>query len=269
MKNRWVGPVKVLVYSAVVLNAAYYVYLDLQSASLLASASSLLAWGQTFYTTIDYAGWLLLLALFQLQKDAPDSKPMKRGQVWALGSATLVGFAFLGFSLYLNFVSSAYYDGYVPYPSDEVCIQEDEARYFLDEEQMYQLVTPDNCAVLAATSVLRHSTDSSLIAEDKRSAGKRLELVNAFNTSAWLALVLAFQFRLLVQRVRPSWVAVLKWSDRSKVFFYGVLFASAFYWFYGGTWVDAWDALLWLVAFLVLEVADPDEDESPSQPQVS
>lgn len=269
MNLRWVYPVKVFVYVAVVFNAAYYVYLDIQSALLVDPGSSLLAWGQTFYTTIDYAGWLLLVALFQLQKDSPESEPMKRGKVWALGGATLVGFFFLGLALYLNFLEVAYYDEYVPYPSEEVCMQQDEPQYFMDKEQIYQLVTPENCAALAAGSVLRHPIDFSLIEADNRIAGKRLEFVNVFNTAAWLALVLTFQIRLLIQRVRPSWDTALKWSDRAKAFFYLVLFASAIYWFYGGTWVDAWDAFLWLFAFLTLEVTAPEEDEAEPEPQVS
>lgn len=269
MNLRWVYPLKVFVYTAVVLNAAYYVYLDVQTALLVDPGESLLSWGQTFYTTIDYAGWLLLVALFQLQKDSPESEKMKSGKVWALGSATLVGFLLLGLALYLNFLEVAYYDEYVPHASEEVCIEQDEPQYFLDEEQMYQLVTPENCAALAAGSVLRHPTDNSLVEAGNRIAGKRLELVNAFNTAAWLALVITFQFRLLIQRVRPRWDTALKWSDRAKAFFYLVLFASAIYWFYGGTWVDAWDAFLWLFAFLMLEVVVPDEDETEPEPQVS
>ena len=80
----------------------------------------------------------------------------------------------------------------------------------------------------------------------------------------------ADRLELLQQRVvRISWEAALKWSDRAKAFFYLVLFASALYWFYGGTWVDAWDAFLWLFAFLMLEVVVPDEDEDEPEPQGS
>ena len=269
MNLRWVYPLKVFVYTAVVLNAAYYVYLDIQTALLIDPGTSLLSWGQTFYTTIDYTGWLLLVALFQLQKDSPESEKMKSGKVWALGSATLLGFLLLGLALYLNVLEVAYYDEYVLHPSDEVCMEQDEPRYFLNQEQMYQLVTPENCAALAAGSVLRHPVDSSLVEAGNRIAGKRLELVNVFNTAAWLALVFTFQFRLLIQRVRPHWDATLNWIDRAKAFFYLLLFASALYWFYGGTWVDAWDAFLWLFAFLTLELVEPEEDEAEPEPQPS
>ena len=259
---------RVSVYTAVVLNAAYYIYLDAKTAQLMDPSSSLLAWGQAFYTTIDYVGWLLLLALLQLQKDFPESKPMKRVKVWALGSATLVGFVLLAFALYLNFLAVAYYDEYVPYPSEQVCEQQDQPRYFVNEEQTYQLVTPENCAVLAAGSVLTHLVDASLIEAENRVVGKRLELVNALNTAAWIALVLTFQFRLLVQRIRPRWNTALEWSKRAKVLFYLVLFSSAFYWFYDGTWVDAWDAFLWLFAFFTLEVSTPREEDDEAEPEL-
>ena len=43
-------------------------------------------------------------------------------------------------------------------------------------------------------------------------------------------------------------------SKGIKVFLYGTLFAAAVYWGLEGDFLDFWDALLWLVAFIFIEL---------------
>ena len=185
---------------------------------------------------------------------------MKRGKVWFFGIAAVMGFLFLGLALYLYVLDFDYYDHYTAYPPEGVCAESDPPLYFLNEDQNYEAVTPQNCGVLASGTVLAHLTDGSLIEEQNRVAGAHLALVNVFNAVAWLALVLVFQLKLVIQRMRPTWRSAVEWCDRAKLAFYVVLFANAVYWFWYGTWVDAWDAFLWIFAFLALELVSSDEE---------
>lgn len=254
------------VYTAVVLNAVYYFYLDVQSTLILGPGLPLIDWLGSFSTTIDYVGWLLLVGLFQLQKGLSEKEPIKRGKVWAFGLSTAMAFLCLGLALYLYVLDFGYYDHYTAYPADRVCAESEAPLYFLNQDQIYEAVTTQNCGALAAGTVLAHSTDGSLIEEQNRVVGAHLALVNVFNAIAWLALVLVFQLDLVIQRARPDWQKALEWCNRGKVFFYVVLFANAIYWFWYGTWVDAWDAFLWIFAFLALELVsseeEPEEEEA-------
>ena len=48
--------------------------------------------------------------------------------------------------------------------------------------------------------------------------------------------------------------AVMKAAAWIKGVFYLVLFGCAAYWGYDGTFLDFWDAFLWLVAFIFIEL---------------
>ncbi|NJN61715.1 MAG: hypothetical protein HC795_09480, partial [Coleofasciculaceae cyanobacterium RL_1_1] len=47
---------------------------------------------------------------------------------------------------------------------------------------------------------------------------------------------------------------VLKISNCAKFVIYSVLFLAAVYWGFKGDFVDFWDAFLWLVAFIFIEL---------------
>ena len=47
---------------------------------------------------------------------------------------------------------------------------------------------------------------------------------------------------------------ILKTMKYMKGFFYSVLFVCAIYWGFEGSFLDFWDAFLWLVAFIFIEM---------------
>ncbi len=47
---------------------------------------------------------------------------------------------------------------------------------------------------------------------------------------------------------------LLKINKYLKGFFYGLLFVCAIYWGFEGSFLDFWDAFLWLVAFIFIEL---------------
>ena len=47
---------------------------------------------------------------------------------------------------------------------------------------------------------------------------------------------------------------MLIWGKYIKGFFYAVLFVCAAYWGVKGSFLDFWDAFLWLVAFIFIEL---------------
>ena len=48
--------------------------------------------------------------------------------------------------------------------------------------------------------------------------------------------------------------AALKFSNSAKFVLYTTLFLAAIYWGIKGDFVDFWDAFLWLVAFIFIEL---------------
>ena len=75
--------------------------------------------------------------------------------------------------------------------------------------------------------------------------------LDTLNAWLWLSVVVLLEaevrFPLLVGRRRTSFVA-------ATGVIYGALFVLVIVWAWRGDWLDAWDALLWLVAFFAIEM---------------
>ena len=86
------------------------------------------------------------------------------------------------------------------------------------------------------------------------SSAQWLAWVDVVNSSAWILIVilLEIEVRLILGR-RDSFGAYKNTVFRSKVVLYAVLFAAAIYWAFEGTFLDFWDASLWLYAFFFIE----------------
>ena len=260
----WLSLLKTFIYGAVILNAIYYIVLDVQNYLMLPPPPSLIEKLQDFSTTIDYGAWLIMMSVFYVQTRWIDLDRMGVRTGWLLGTSILVGALGLSFALYLYVLEYGYYDQFVAFPSSQVCPLASGEAYFLDEGQFYQLLTPDNCHALSRGEVLAHPVDGSLISVENRAGGSRLELVNLFNAVAWLVIVLLFQLRLVVEWKWPARTAFLRFMDVGKIVLYVILFGDAIYWLFYGPWVDSWDAFLWLFAFLALESGARERPEAPS-----
>lgn len=74
--------------------------------------------------------------------------------------------------------------------------------------------------------------------------------LDAMNSALWISVVAMLEVELRF----PQWVA--RWSLTFlalSLFLYGMLTALALAWAWQGEWLDAYDALLWIIAFVVIE----------------
>jgi hypothetical protein len=70
----------------------------------------------------------------------------------------------------------------------------------------------------------------------------------------WLLVVFNLELDVRLQARGKLDGLILKISNVSKFFIYSVLFLAAVYWGIRGDFVDFWDAFLWLVAFVFIEM---------------
>jgi glucose dehydrogenase len=74
------------------------------------------------------------------------------------------------------------------------------------------------------------------------------------NSAVWLLVVLVLEIDVRLQERHKLEGAVLYLSNASKYILYSALFMAAVYWGVKGDFVDFWDAFLWLVAFVFIEL---------------
>ncbi|MBT8060894.1 MAG: hypothetical protein KJO33_14975, partial [Gammaproteobacteria bacterium] len=81
-----------------------------------------------------------------------------------------------------------------------------------------------------------------------------LAWIDIINAGTWLIIVVLLEVEVWLQikgLLTDRMLAVGKWV---KGFFYAVLLFCAIYWGFEGDFLDFWDAFLWLVAFIFIEM---------------
>ena len=252
--SSWRNWIRFVIYLALVLNTFYYFYLDGVTYSVLLAGAPLIQHIQTFATTIDYGGWLFLMAAFQLQTYWEDQSEISRKQVSGLVVLIVAGAAALFLALYLFVLDYYFYDHFAPYPSGEVCERVNGETYWLDDWQLYEELTSENCVALSQTEVYMHALEPTLVSAQNLEEGIELAVIEVINALVWIILVGLVQFGLLAERVWPQRTLLLRVLGRIKLLFYGVLLVDALYWLVYGLWVDAWDAFLWLFAVMAVQM---------------
>jgi hypothetical protein len=82
----------------------------------------------------------------------------------------------------------------------------------------------------------------------------RLAWVDVINAGVWLLVVVVLEIDVRLQDRNLLIGTALRISNLSKYVLYGILFLAAIYWGVKGDFVDFWDAFLWLVAFIFIEL---------------
>jgi hypothetical protein len=81
-----------------------------------------------------------------------------------------------------------------------------------------------------------------------------LAWIDVINSGVWLLVVLVLEIDLRLQERNRYAGAVLHTSNVIKVVLYALLLFAAVYWGFNGSFVDFWDAFLWLGAFVFIEL---------------
>ena len=86
------------------------------------------------------------------------------------------------------------------------------------------------------------------------SSVKALAWADVINSVAWVSVVLMLEVDVHTQLGNIS----SKWWEKYNIFVkvtvYSVLFLAAVYWGVTGNFLEFWDAFLWIVAFVLIEM---------------
>ena len=82
----------------------------------------------------------------------------------------------------------------------------------------------------------------------------RLAVVDIINSADWLIIVILLAVEVWLQTRNKLTGKLMAVSKYTKGVFYLILFLCAAYWGVKGSFLDFWDAFLWLVAFIFIEM---------------
>ena len=211
---------------------------------------------EAYSATIDTLAWVILLLMFELETYVLDDEQFTRKTTWTLHGLRAICYAFIVYAFYGYLQNLAFVVDTVSLAgiADVCALLPGEWSWAatLDE---YVQITAANCASWSDAGTFVQFRDLPAVVD---AAGLteivRLARVDVINAAVWLLVVLVLEIDVRLQEHNRYEGLALKLSNAAKVVLYGTLFLAAVYWGFKGAFVDFWDAFLWLVAFVFIEL---------------
>jgi len=211
---------------------------------------------EAYSASIDTLAWVILLLMFELETYVLDDEHFTRKTTWTLHGLRAFCYAFIIYAFYGYLQNLAFVVDTVPLAgiADVCALLPGEWSWAatLDE---YVQITAANCASWSDAGAFVQFRDLPAVVD---AAGLteivRLAWVDVINAAVWLLVVIVLEIDVRLQEHNRYEGLALKLSNAAKFVLYGALFLAAIYWGFKGAFVDFWDAFLWLVAFVFIEL---------------
>lgn len=208
---------------------------------------------EAYSATFDTAAWVVLIWLFELETAVISDERLRGGLKWVLMAVRTVCYGFIVTAFFGYFGAWLQVTNLAPFLADP-CSLLAAGGSWMDTLDEYPLLDVVSCATLQGESLVRMVGTDIIGTVSTAEAVGRLALLDVINSAAWLLVVAVLEVEVLLQlwdRLGPRIVRVM---TACKTVLYAVLFAAAVYWGIKGDFLDFWDAFLWLVAFVFIEL---------------
>lgn len=246
--------VKYLVYALLSLNV--YLFLQEELGALEHTFVDGFELGQViqvFSATIDTAAWVILLLLFELETSILDDSRIHGPVKWGLHGIrgicyVAIVYAFTGY--YAELVTLYQVE---PLSVADACsLLNSEYALLLDLDD-YAPLDATNCATVGAEAYRIQGFDIIADAAVLESA-RWLAWTDVINAGDWILVCVVLEIEVRLQLRGNLSDQIMHVTKFIKFALYAVLFAAAAYWGVEGSFLDFWDAALWLFAFIFIEL---------------
>lgn len=248
---------KYLVYAFLAMNIYWFFGEEYLAAKLLyPNGVGLLDIIGGYNATIDTAAWVVLLLMFELETYVLNDEHFTRPVAWSLHGLRVICYTFIVYAFYGYVTTLASVEAVSPMPGvTDLCqLVGQQWSYSVDFEE-YTAITAANCGTFStATEFLQFDDARAVVDAAGHVAIIGLAWIDVINAAVWLLIVVILEVdvRLQEHNLYEGWA--LRSSSMLKVILYSALLYAAIYWGIKGDFVDFWDAFLWLVAFVFIEL---------------
>ena len=211
---------------------------------------------EAFSATIDTAAWVVLLLMFELETYVLDDQHFTRPVTWSLHGLRALCYLFIVYAFYGYLQNLTFlYDTTLLDNIVDLCALVPAQWSWAVTLDEYAVITASNCASLSDASTFHRFQDMTAVVDaDGLREIRYLAWVDVINSGVWLLVVLVLEIDVRLQEHNRFEGLALKASNAIKVVLYSLLLLAAVYWGFNGDFVDFWDAFLWLLAFVFIEL---------------
>ena len=256
---------KIVIFWVLMGNLLYYLYEDVSAYLYLGPDATLFDTLEAFAVSIDYIAWMILIVLFEMETNAQSKDRFTGARKWVIGGLTAACYVVLVYAAYGY--AAALVDTYNLEPIEDrpACYFANTNFAFMTEAARPVELTEKNCGDLDGENLLKYPSDNVMVSESVLPALLKLGWIDIFNSNAWLLVVLLFQIELSLEQTKKLTKRRLKMVMAWKGFAYLVLLVCAIYWTIFSAFIDWWDAWLWLIAFILIDLNMLGLDETQNQ----
>ena len=209
---------------------------------------------EAYSATFDTAAWVVLLLLFELETAVIDDEKLKGGVKWLFTGIRTICYFFIVYS-FLGYISKyGLVTDIVPFAVQDLCGLVGTDFTWVADLDEYMPMDAAACAAMQGQPLVQIAGTQIIGTETAADAAIRLAITDIVNAGDWLVIVVLLEVEVWMQLKDKLTDRLLKYGKYLKGFFYAILFAAAAYWGVKGDFLDFWDAFLWLVAFIFIEL---------------
>ena len=211
---------------------------------------------EAYSATIDTLAWVILLLMFELETWVLEDEQFTRRIAWSLHGLRALCYVFIVYAFYGYLANLWFVMDVAPLAGvSNLCQLAADSWSYVATLDEYAAITAANCSSWSEASSFLRLRDLPLVVDQAGHVDVvRLAWVDVINSAVWLLVVLVLEIDVRLQERNRFEGLALRASNVSKVVLYTTLLLAAIYWGLKGDFVDFWDAFLWLVAFVFIEL---------------
>ncbi|MEJ2534885.1 MAG: hypothetical protein P8008_05325 [Gammaproteobacteria bacterium] len=209
---------------------------------------------EAYSATIDTAAWVVLLLLFELETAVIPDERLRGGLKWVLMAVRSLCYLFIVWAFWGYCVKLGMIADFQPFTGPAVCDLVGTHFTWVLTLDEYLHIDAQACATLSGQELVRIAGTDIIGTVAAVEAAVRLAWVDVINAADWLLIVVLLEAEVLLQLWGKLTDGLIRGLKVLKGVLYAVLFLAAIYWGVLGDFLDFWDAFLWLVAFIFIEL---------------
>lgn len=211
---------------------------------------------KAYAATIDTAAWIVLLLMFELETYVLEDRHYTRRVRLSLHALRATCYLFIVSAFYGYVTDAMFVFETSPLAGvTDLCALASQSWSYATTFGEYVEITTANCASLSSFGSFVRFDDVAAVVDEPGLAGIHfLAMVDVVNAGVWLLVVLLLEADVRLQEKNRFEGMALYASTTAKFVLYGILLLAVVAWMVTGDFVDWWDAFLWLVAFVFIEL---------------
>jgi hypothetical protein len=209
---------------------------------------------EAYSATFDTVAWVFLLLLFELETAIIPDHLLKSRFKWVLKGLAGVFYFFIIYSFYGYIYKYGVVSDLVPFALDDVCSLVGTNFTYVVTLDEYLPLDQAACTAVNGLPLMQISGTEIIGAEPALGDAISLAVIDVVNAATWLIIVVLLEVEVYLQLKDRLTNRMMFAGKYIKGLFYAILLYCAIYWGVYSSFLDFWDAFLWLVAFIFIEL---------------